>query len=352
MSQNYAKIGIVGCGGLPQGVLLPCVAVIPELKLVAACDLRPEVARKCAEQYGAEKWTTDWHELLAMDELDGVMVVAPPAVHEEVGIAVLESGRHLFVEKPPSMTAKGARRLADAAGDTGLKTLVGTVQRHTPVCQMMKEISQRTEFGALLLYQARYCCPGPGMRMDWGMNRESDTEMLRFFLMDHIIHHIDLTRFLMGEIVEVSTVRTEGIEDRYAFVVSLRFANGASGSLACCFRAPSFDNHVVLYGDGPAAVEVRNWTKLEYRPPNLPVGSGSYQDSPGIHWDGGISFQQGVIRPGYREELTLWAKGILEGAECHATVEDGWRDMVVLEAILESLVEKKPCFLSKLSPKK
>ncbi len=331
------RVGIVGCGGLPQGVLLPCLALIPELELVATCDLVEEKAKALAQQYGAPIWTMDWVELVEMDGLDAIMVAAPPAVHEEVGVAALRKGLHLFLEKPPSMTAEGARHLVKAAEGTGLKTLLGTVQRHTPACRMMKEISQRPEFGAPLLYQARYCCPGPGMRMDWGMDRNSEAEMMRFFLLDHIIHHIDLARFFMGEIAKVSAIRSEGLQDRYNFAASLRFANGVAGNMSCCFRAPSFDNHAVLYGDGPAAVEVRNWTRLEYRPRKAPVGKGGYDDSPKVIWDGGIGFEGGAIRPGYREELALWARAILEGVECHATVEDGWRDMLALEAMMESL---------------
>jgi myo-inositol 2-dehydrogenase/D-chiro-inositol 1-dehydrogenase len=335
---NIVNIGIVGCGGLPQGVLLPCVAAIPKLNLIATCDLDEGKAEMVARRYGAGTWTTDWRELLEVKELDGVMVVAPPAIHEEVGIATLERGLHLFLEKPPSMTAEGARRLFEASRGTELKTLVGTVQRHTPACRMAKEITQREDFGRPLLYQARYCTPGPGMRMDWGMDRDSEDEMLHFFLLDHIIHHIDLTRFFMGEVDAVSALRTEGVPDRYAFAASVKFASGVS----CSFRAPSFDNHVVIYGDGPVAVEVTNWSKLEYRAEDLPVGKGGYEDSPKVSWDGGISYQDGVMRPGYRSELSFWAEGILHGARCHADVEDAWRDMVVLEALLESLQREKP----------
>jgi myo-inositol 2-dehydrogenase/D-chiro-inositol 1-dehydrogenase len=166
--------------------------------------------------------------------------------------------------------------------------------------------------------------------------------MLHFFLLDHIIHHIDLTRFFMGEVEAVSAFRTRGVPDRYAFAATLKFKSGASGSLSCGFRAPSFDNNVVIYGDGPVAVEVTNWSRLEYRAENLPVGKGGYEDSTKVSWDGGISYQDGVMRPGYRTELSLWADGILSGTRCHADVEDAWRDMVVLETLLESLRVEEP----------
>jgi UDP-N-acetylglucosamine 3-dehydrogenase len=303
------NIGIVGCGGLPQGLLLPCLATIPPLQLVAACDLVEEKAREVAERYGAEFWTVEWRELLAVEGLDGVIVAAPPRVHEEVGIEALRKGLHLFVEKPPAMDSRGARRLANAARDTGLKALMGTVQRHVPVHRMMKERIDSREFGTPLLYQSRYCAPGPGMRMDWGMDRDSESQMFLFFLLDHVIHQIDLARFLMGEISVVKAARTRGIGDRHAFVATMEFTSGSCGSISCSFRAPTLDNQVAVYGDGPCCIEARDWTRLAYRPANPPIGRGGYDDSPTVRWDGGISFQGGAIRPGYREELSLWARG-------------------------------------------
>jgi hypothetical protein len=86
---------------------------------------------------------------------------------------------------------------------------------------------------------------------------------------------------------------------------------------------------------------VTNWSRLEYRAENLPVGKGGFEDSPKVSWDGGISYQDGVMRPGYREELSLWAESMLSGSQCHSDVEDAWRDMVVLEAILKSLFEER-----------
>jgi predicted dehydrogenase len=337
MATRRIRLGLIGCGGLSNGILLPALATIDRFDLTATCDLREEAARAAAERYGAAAWYTDYRQVLARDDLDAAMVVAPPAVHEEAGIAVLERGLHLYVEKPPSMTAAGAQRLADAARGRPLKTMVGTVQRHVPVHRMAKDITQRPEFGRLMLYQARYCCPGPGMRMDWGMRREDDADMVRFFLLDHIIHHIDLARYFLGEIAAVHAIRNRSLDAHYALLFGLTFANGVVGSLTAGFRAPSFDNQVYLLGDGPASVQASNWTQLVYHPPQAPVGAGGYQDHPAVTWDGGISYQDGVMRPGYREELILWARAILEDGTCHSTVEDGWRDMLVIDAMVESL---------------
>ena len=95
-------------------------------------------------------------------------------------------------------------------------------------------------------------------------------------------------------------------------------------------------------GEGPAAVQVRNWQQLEYVPPQPLVGRGGYQDHPRFQWDGGIGYVDGVARPGYREEWQAFAQAIHEGSECHANVEDAWQAMRIIEALNESVRTGSP----------
>ena len=336
MRSERLQVAMIGCGGLPTTCLMPAMMLIDEIELVATCDLRQEAASSAAEKFSAKRHYTDYQQMFDEEVLDGVVIAAPPFVHTEIGVEALNRGLHVFTEKPPSMTAGGAKRFRDAARNTSLKVLMGTVQRHCPVNQMAKEIISRSEFGSPIMYQARYLCPGPGMRMDWGLNRNSDDDMFRFFLLDHIIHHLDIARFFMGEIVAVNTMRSHTENPHYAAAINYRFSSGIAGSQTICFRSPIFENRCLVAGDGPAWVETQNWTKLSYSTPDISVGQGGYSDGRIIQWDGGISYQDGVIRPGYREELTTWARSVLDDSECRADLEDGYREMLILDAIIQS----------------
>ena len=330
------KLGAVGCGGLPSGVLFPALALVDELNLAAVCDLNLDRANAAARRWGAQNAYADYLEMYDKEELDCVMVAAPPFVHHEAGIAALERGLHLFTEKPPALNADDAKRFRDAARESGMKVLMGTVQRHCPANRMAKEIMSRESFGSPIVYEALYICPGPGMRMDWGMKRDSDADMFRFFLLDHIIHHLDLTRFFMGEIEAVSVMRSRTAGEQYSAAINYRFASGAAGSQTIAMRSSEYRNRVLIVGDGPAWVETENWTKLRYSGGDIPLGSGGYQDSRIVHWDGGITYSDGVVRPGYREELTAWARAVLTDGECGANLEDGYREMQLIDAIVES----------------
>jgi predicted dehydrogenase len=86
-------------------------------------------------------------------------------------------------------------------------------------------------------------------------------------------------------------------------------------------------------------VQVRNWQTIEYMPPRALIGRGGYADHPAVTWDSGIGYQDGIGRPGYREEIELFARAIREGSACHANLEDAWKAMMVIDAIERSLRE-------------
>lgn len=341
MIQEPIRLGIVGCGGLTQSVHIPCIASLEAFRVLAVCDLREEAAQRAAARLPGSRAHTDVARLLA-EPLDAVLVCAPPAIHEEVTLAALERGLHVFLEKPPSMTAAGARRLVDAAAGRAQRTLVGTMWRHAPAHRMAKELSERPDFGPTLTFHARYVCPGPGMRMDWGLDRHNDAQMVRFFMLDHVVHLADATRLFMGDVEQVQAIRSRTSGESYAFAVNLWFTSGLVGNWTLSFRAPAFDALVYLVGDGPAVVQVRNWQQLEYVPAHPPIGRGGYQDHPAFQWDGGISYAEGVMRPGYREEWQAFAAAIRTGTECHANIEDAWQAMRIIEALAESLTTGGP----------
>ena len=83
--KGKAKIGFVGCGGFSTGNLYPVIHTIPEFDLVAVCDLKEDLAKKNARNFGARRWYTDLDKMLSEEKLDGVIIVGLPKMHYEVG---------------------------------------------------------------------------------------------------------------------------------------------------------------------------------------------------------------------------------------------------------------------------
>ena len=89
------KVGLIGCGGIANQKHLPALSnAADRVEIVAFCDLIIERAQKAAEQYGAPgaKVCTDYHELLAMPEIEIVYVLTPNVAHCELSVAALEAG--------------------------------------------------------------------------------------------------------------------------------------------------------------------------------------------------------------------------------------------------------------------
>src|SRR5436190_11170208 len=98
------RFAVIGAGRQCTASLMPGIPYIPELDLVAVCDLKRELAERNARRFGARAVYTSVDEMLRQEAPDAVMVVGPPEMHEEIGLQVLEAGAHLFIEKPAAPT--------------------------------------------------------------------------------------------------------------------------------------------------------------------------------------------------------------------------------------------------------
>jgi predicted dehydrogenase len=81
----------------------PDLEVVP--RLVAIADDVPGRAEEAAARFGFARATTDWRALLTDPEVELVSVTTPNWLHREIGVAVAEAGRHLWIEKPVGLTA-------------------------------------------------------------------------------------------------------------------------------------------------------------------------------------------------------------------------------------------------------
>ena len=108
------RLGFIGCGGHASGSLYPNLPSINTIDLVATCALIEAKAQRNARNYGAKVWYTDYQKMIAAEDLDAVAIVGSPQMHTELGIACLNAGLHIFIEKPPSVNADEAMRILEA----------------------------------------------------------------------------------------------------------------------------------------------------------------------------------------------------------------------------------------------
>ena len=118
------------------------------------CDLDEENLAKVREQYPGVKTTRDFHDILNSDEITGVVVVTPSHTHYKFVKAMLEAGKHVYVEKPISTVAQEARDLADLADSKGLVLMVGHLLLYHPAENRLKMLIDEGALGEIVYAQS------------------------------------------------------------------------------------------------------------------------------------------------------------------------------------------------------
>ena len=151
---DKVRIGIIGCGGIANGKHMPALKKLPDVEMVAFCDIIEERAVKAAAEYGVEgaKVFTDYKELLKLD-LDVVNVLTPNKQHSFITVDALESGKHVMCEKPMAINTAEAQKMLDAAKRTGKKLTIGYQNRFRPECRYLKKCVEAGDLGEI--YYAR-----------------------------------------------------------------------------------------------------------------------------------------------------------------------------------------------------
>jgi predicted dehydrogenase len=219
-----ARLAFIGAGGFATASLYPNIHKVPQIDLVAVCDLDEDKAQRNARNFGAREVYTDADRMLDEQQPDGVFVIGPGPMQYEVAPVVLERGIPVYVEKPSANTSPEARELAELAEANDTWGQVGFMKRFCYVYRMAKQIMQKDEFGDLNTLTIHFG-QGPYPQI-WGIDSAR-----RAFLIGQLCHIFDLTRFLGGEVASLSTLYREVTDTQFAYLVNLQFESGAIGQL-------------------------------------------------------------------------------------------------------------------------
>ncbi len=129
------KVGIIGCGGIANGKHMPSLSKVKEAEMAAFCDIIEEKAEKAAKDFGGKdaKVYSDYRKLLEDKSIDVIHVCTPNKSHSEITLDALAAGKHVMCEKPMAKTAEGARKMVEAAKNSGKKLTIGQPLKITVV---------------------------------------------------------------------------------------------------------------------------------------------------------------------------------------------------------------------------
>lgn len=147
------RTAILGLGLVVEQIHLRACAAVPELDLVAGCDLRPE-RRAWAEQQGVCATYADALSLLEREKPELVLIATPPDSHRDLCLLALQHGAHVLCEKPFVTRLPEADDVVVAAAQAGRNVVVNNQYRYLDTYLKTKQAIARGDFGRPYLIQA------------------------------------------------------------------------------------------------------------------------------------------------------------------------------------------------------
>ncbi len=144
MKISKLKIGIVGLGRIFSLNVLGYVNN-PDCELYAFCDRDKNALKQASEEFGAKKTYTDFNEFIKDDNIDLVDILTPHSQHEWMSVAAAEAGKHISLQKVPTLTLSSFDRIVNAVNKAGVKFRVFENFRfHPPYQRLMKLVKDKT----------------------------------------------------------------------------------------------------------------------------------------------------------------------------------------------------------------
>lgn len=359
MPSKKLKIAIVGCGGIANGKHMPSLSMLPEVEMVAFCDIIEERAKKAASDYGVKNSLvcTDYREIASDPQIDVVHVCTPNRSHSFISVACLEAGKHVMCEKPMAINAEEAKKMLQAAKKSGKKLTIGYNNRFRPDSLYLKQICTDGELGDIYFAKAhairRRAVP------TWGVFL-NEFEQGGGPLIDIGTHALDLTLWLMDN-YEVKSVMGSvyhklnkkenaanawGSWDTSKFTVEdsafgyITMKNGATIILESSWALNTLDigeAQATLCGTEGGA-DMKAGLRI-----NGEKHSRTYTTKPDLD-AGGVAFYEGRSEDPSAKEARMWVENILNDTEPMVKPHEALVVTEVLEAIYESAKTGKPVF--------
>ncbi|MEN6303195.1 MAG: Gfo/Idh/MocA family oxidoreductase [Armatimonadia bacterium] len=322
------RVGLNGCGGMGKGLISQLVT-IEGAKLVAGADCFEESRIKFADEYKVPVYES-LTDMLAGADLDAVVIATPNDFHAPNTIEAAQAGKHVFCEKPMSLTLENCQAMIDACKAANVKLQIGQVLRYLPDFNKALELIRAGELGNM---RHGLICRYSGPRPDWGGTWRDDPAKVGHNLFEVSVHELDFMRCVFGKPVAVTGWDIPfGEGDKLwsrATTGTVEFESGAICVIIEGMFNPIGRTEVELSGDAGAARFC--WGKeFTYKPI---AGEGGWTKP-------GSEIAEGA-EDGRRRELREWIECIANDTPPTIPGEEGKANIELALAILKSSAEHR-----------
>lgn len=238
------RVGFLGAGRFANEVHYPSLAEFSDVSIVAVCDVDQHRLLATADAWGVRDRFTDLQHMLDQATPDAVYICMPPHQLFDPVVECLRRGLHVFVEKPPGVSAEQTRSFARLAESSGSLTMVGFNRRFMPA--LVRAVGAVRERGEIThcaaSYYKHYLADSPYY--------DGPATML---VLDGI-HAVDALRWVGGEVDAVaSSVGRYANGYANSFRAMIRFAGGCTGFLSADWAAGKRIQTLEMHSTGVSA---------------------------------------------------------------------------------------------------
>jgi predicted dehydrogenase len=334
------KIGIIGAGGIARGAHLnPGWLAVPDVEIVAACDIHEPTARKLAADFEIPHVFTDFRDLVKLKEIDVIDICTPNKVHTPAVIAALAAGKHVLCEKPLAVSTAEILAMREALRKTDRILMTAQHCRYSAEAAAIKAWVDTGALGEV--YHSRINATrrnwlpiNPGF-IDPNLSGGGPC-------MDIGVHALDTALWLMNF---PTPVRVSG-RAHTNFAKGFEMPGGWGEWDRTLFGVEDFASGYIHFSDGSTMALEASWLQHQEREDFSATLLGK---KAGIHWPTGRfhsaanrTLIDGTVlphagrKPAHTEEIIAFAEAIRNGKPSPVPIEQTIQVIAILEAIMQS----------------
>jgi len=321
------RAGIVGLGRWGRSLVNAVAGPGDAIRFARACTRsRLDAAEFCRDRNLV--LADSYEQILRDPAIDAVVLATPHSQHEEQALAAIAAGKHVFVEKPLTLTLASARRVAEAARRKRVVLAVGFARRFHPSIAALRGRISAGDLGRVIAMVAQHTTSTAQFIApdNW---RASAVEAPAGAFTAVGVHALDHMIEFAGRVCDVRCITARnypGPADDTTTIM-LQFAGGASGLIFCSVATATNFAFTVYGTDGLVEISRPDLSQFRYVPGASAAPTGVIAAPP----------DETAVYRGFdilAAELTAFARAITDGAAYPVPLEDVLHGMAVFDAVV------------------
>jgi len=154
------RIGIIGAGGIAAKLHLPEMQSVDDAEVTLISGRKQSRLETLSRKFDVPRWTQDYEDVIAEENLDAVIIALPHPLHVEWGAKALQAGKHVYMQKPLSTSLQEADRFVQAVEQSD-RTVLALPYVSNPKILAAREMAVEGRLGTVSAAHARHSHGGP-----------------------------------------------------------------------------------------------------------------------------------------------------------------------------------------------